>query len=364
MAERIVVAMSGGVDSSVAAARLVDQGFEVIGVTLHLWDQPQGSARGRCCAPEDVHDARRVADRLGIPHYSLDRRSEFLERVVLPFARAYARGQTPSPCTVCNQLVKMPLLARMAELMGAGKIATGHFARVVAHDGGWRIARGRDRHKDQSYYLYALGAAVLERLVLVLGDDTKECVRAEALRRGLAGAGKGESQDLCFVPSGSYHEVVERFAASDLRPGLVIDSQGQALARHGGVHRFTVGQRKGLRVGAGPARFVTAIDADRAAVMVGPQESLLVRRLCIARPTIAHAVRLPARATVQIRYRHEGEPAWLRGCEQALVVEFDAPVRAATVGQVAVAYDGDQVLAGGEITAVGPEGCAEAHLVG
>jgi tRNA-uridine 2-sulfurtransferase len=358
MAERVVVAMSGGVDSSVAAARLVDQGFEVIGVTLHLWDQPQGSARGRCCAPEDVHDARRVADRLGIPHYSLDRRSEFLERVVQPFARDYARGRTPSPCTVCNQTVKLPVLLRIADLAGAKKVATGHYGRVVQREGSWRVARGRDRHKDQSYYLYALGPEVLERLDLVLGDSTKEQVRAEALARGLAGAGKGESQDLCFVSSGGYHDVVERYAGALLRPGFVVDSDGEPLAAHEGVHRFTVGQRKGLGVGAGPARFVTAIDAGRAAVVVGPEAALLTRRLHIGHPTIAQGARLPARAVVQIRYRHEGEPAQIRREGEALIVEFDAPVRAATVGQVAVAYDGECVLAGGEITAVEPGGCA------
>jgi len=355
MAERVVVAMSGGVDSSVAAARLVDQGFEVIGVTLHLWDQPPGSARGRCCAPEDVHDARRVADRLGIPHYSLDRRSEFLQRVVLPFAQDYARGRTPSPCTVCNQFVKLPVLLRMADLMAATKVATGHFARIVRQDGGCRVARGRDRRKDQSYYLYALGPDVLERLELVLGDSTKETVRAEAVRRGLAGAGKGESQDLCFVADGGYHEVVEQYAGALIRPGFVVDSSGTQLAAHMGVHRFTLGQRKGLGLGAGPPRFVTAIDAERAEVTVGNEDALLASRVYIGRPTIAQGAKLPARVVVQIRYRHDGEPALVKRQGEGLLVEFDAPVRAATLGQVAVAYEGESVLAGGEISRLDPE---------
>jgi tRNA-uridine 2-sulfurtransferase len=357
--ERIVVAMSGGVDSSVAAARLVEQGWEVVGVTLHLWDQLPGTARGRCCAPEDVHDARRVADRLGIAHYSFDRRDTFLREVVGPFIDEYLRGRTPSPCTTCNQQIKLPVLLRVADMMGARKVATGHYARVVRDAAGHaRVARGIDHHKDQSYYLYALAPAVLERLELVLGSSTKICVREEALRRGLAGAGKGESQDLCFVSGAKYHEVVKRFASDRIRPGIIVDTKGDRLADHGGIHRFTVGQRKGLGISPGPAHFVTRIEPDQARVVVGPEADLFAQEVRVAQPRLASGVTLPVRASVRVRYRHDGQAAWLRDDGGALSIVFDEPVRAPALGQAAVGYDGEVVVAGGIITQVVPQAVA------
>src|SRR5262245_13658784 len=205
-AARVLVAMSGGVDSSVAAARLRDQGYDVVGVTLHLWDYPDdGSVRGRCCAPEDQHDARRVADHLGIPHYTFDRRELFREHVVAPFVDAYLDGRTPSPCVACNRSVKLRELFPLADRLGAAFVATGHYARVTREaDGRARLYRGRDRGKDQSYFLHMLREDELARLLLPLGDATKEEVRAEALARRLPGATKGESQELCFVPTGRY----------------------------------------------------------------------------------------------------------------------------------------------------------------
>ncbi|MBI5537081.1 MAG: tRNA 2-thiouridine(34) synthase MnmA [Deltaproteobacteria bacterium] len=351
--------MSGGVDSSVAAARLVDQGWEVVGVTLHLWDQLPGTARGRCCAPEDVHDARRVADRLGIPHYSFDRRDTFLREVVEPFVEEYLRGHTPSPCTKCNQQIKLPALLRIADMIGARKVATGHYARVLRDARGHvRVARGLDLGKDQSYYLYALAPDVLERLELVLGTSTKADVRQEALRRGLAGASKGESQDLCFVPGASYHEVIERFAGDRIRPGIIVDRTGQRLADHRGIHRFTVGQRKGLGLGPGPTRFVTRIDGDEARVVVGPEADLFSSKIRVAAPRLASGVVLPMRASVRVRYRHDGQDAWLRDEGGTLCICFDEPVRAPTVGQAAVGYDGDFVVAGGVVTEVIPQAVA------
>jgi tRNA-specific 2-thiouridylase len=346
--------MSGGVDSSVAAARLVDMGFEVIGVTLHLWDEPPGSGRGRCCAPEDVHDARRVADRLGIAHYSIDRRAMFLRRVVSPFVEEYLAGRTPSPCTVCNQQIKLPALMRMADMLGARRVATGHYARILrGSDGTVRVARGVDRNKDQSYYLYALSPTLLDRLELVLGDSTKDKVRQEALDRGLAGAGKGESQDLCFVPARSYQEMIERVAPDKLRPGYIVDSAGERLAKHAGIHRFTVGQRKGLGVSLVPPRFVTRIDAATATVVVGTESDLYATEIRLAAPCVATGVRLPIHANVQIRYRHEGQGGWLYEEGGAMRIEFDDPVRAPSLGQAAVAYDGELVVGGGTITRVG-----------
>jgi len=350
--ERVIVAMSGGVDSSVAAARLVRQGFAVIGVTLHLWDQPLGAGRGRCCAPEDVHDARRVADRLGIAHYAFDRRDTFLRAIVQPFVEDYLLGRTPSPCTLCNQTIKIPALLRIADALGASRVATGHYARLSrTAEGHPRLLRGLDARKDQSYYLYALAPEILERLLLPLGSSTKPEVRAEAIALALPGAGKGESQDLCFVAGSYYHEVVERFAPDRIRPGTIVDADGTVLATHGGVHRFTLGQRKGLGLGTGPARFVRAIEPQTGRVVVGDEASLLSSRIRVQNPSIARGVELPLRAMVQVRYRHEPQPAWLQLEGDALSIRFEQPVRAVACGQAAVAWVDDAVVAGGVIAA-------------
>ena len=256
--ERVLVAMSGGVDSSLAAARLRDQGLEVIGVTLHLWDYPdQPGERGRCCAPEDQHDARRVADRLGIAHYTFDRRELFERHVVRPFVDAYLAGETPSPCVACNRGVKMRELLPLADRLGARWIATGHYARVVEEAGRPRLYRGRDRRKDQSYFLHMLRPDELGRLLLPLGDSTKEEVRAEALARGLPGATKGESQELCFVGAGRYADFVGARAEGRIRPGPRLDGAGGGWAVAGG----------GLPAwgGGGRAPATTACTASRSA---------------------------------------------------------------------------------------------------
>lgn len=348
--------MSGGVDSSAAAARLVDRGYQVIGVTLHLWDEPSPGQVSRCCAPEDIRDARRVADQLGMAHYTLDRRELFANQIVDPFVDGYLRGQTPSPCARCNTTIKMPALLRLARLMGATRIATGHYARVVrsAH-GAPRIARGRDLQKDQSYFLYALSPEILDALELPLGDSLKTDIRQEALRRGLVGAAKGESQDLCIVPDGDYASFVEAHAKTPIRPGEIVDRQGRVLGSHAGVHRFTIGQRKGLGIAVGRPVFVTRIDAASGQVVVDDDAGLMAREVVIQHAALAEGVSLPASAVVRIRYRHEGARAQLeREGHGGLRICFDAPVRAASVGQVAVAYEGDQVLGGGVIDAVLP----------
>jgi tRNA-specific 2-thiouridylase len=351
MGERIVVAMSGGVDSAVAAARLHDDGYDVIGVTLHLWDYPDAGpgAHARCCAPEDQYDARRTADALGFPHYAFDRRAMFEERVVAPFVESYLRGATPSPCTECNRNVKLGELFAIAKRLGAARVATGHYART--QDG--FVARGRDRDKDQSYFLYAVPPALIERLVFPLGESTKPEVRSEALARRLPGAGKGESQELCFVGAGAgaYAEFVDTRAKDRVRPGPILDGAGKIVGEHAGIHRFTIGQRKGLGVALGTAAFVTAIDAKSGAVHLGSEGSLLASAAELRDVVVHPKARVPFRCTARIRYRHEGAAAHFDGT----TLRFDAPVRAISPGQVAVLYDEERVLCGGTISASPPE---------
>lgn len=351
--------MSGGVDSSVAAARLVDAGHEVVGVTLHLWDYPEEErgGHGRCCAPEDQYDARRVADALGFAHYTFDRRALFARAVVDPFTRAYLDGETPSPCTACNRGVKLAELFAIADRLGAAHVATGHYARVVRDAAGAaRLARGADREKDQSYFLYATPSAWLDRLLFPLGESTKAQVRAEAVARRLPGAGKGESQELCFVggePS-AYADFVAARAPDRVRPGRIVDESGRAVGNHDGVHRFTVGQRKGLGIALGRPAFVTRIDATTGTVHVGGEDALQRTSADLDDLVLADGVVLPARARVRVRYRHEGADATVAargqgGGARAARVVFDRPVRAVTPGQIAVLYDGDQVIGGGRV---------------
>jgi tRNA-uridine 2-sulfurtransferase len=361
-APRVIVAMSGGVDSSVAAARLCDQGYDVVGVTLHLWDYPDdGSVRGRCCAPEDQHDARRVADHLGVPHYTFDRRELFRRHVVDPFVDAYLGGETPSPCVACNRAVKLRELLPLAGRLGAAFVATGHYARVVRDEGRALLYRARDRGKDQSYFLHMLREDELARLILPLGDATKEEVRAEALARGLPGATKGESQELCFVPTGRYDAFVAERAGERVRPGPIVGPTGRPVARHAGVHGFTLGQRKGLGVALGRPMFVVGLDAATATVRLGDERELYASEARIEGAAWCDDVRFPLDAEVRVRARHDGERATIErvadaappGAGEVFVARFHAPVRAISPGQVAVAYLGDRILGGGTITAAG-----------
>jgi tRNA-specific 2-thiouridylase len=348
--ERILIAMSGGVDSSVAAAWLVQQGYDVVGVTLHLWDYPDdGSVRGRCCAPEDQHDARRVADHLGIAHYAFDRRELFAQEVVNPFVDAYLAGSTPSPCVACNRSVKMAELFGLADRLGARKIATGHYARTVKNGDRIELHRGADASKDQSYFLHMLSQAHLARILFPLGEATKAEVRKSALELGLPGASKGESQELCFVPTGRYDAFVDERAAQKARPGAIVDERGRVVGAHQGVHRFTIGQRKGLGVALGSPAYVVDIDAETAEVRLGGSGDLFHSVARLRDATFMDDVALPVRAEVKVRYRHEGAEATVRRDADGVFVEFDAPVRAIARGQVAVAYAGDRVLGGGTI---------------
>jgi len=354
--ERILVAMSGGVDSAVAAARLVDAGHDVVGVTLHLWDYPEegeAGSHGRCCAPEDQYDAKRTADALSIPHFTFDRRELFARTVVEPFVEAYLAGDTPSPCTACNRGVKIAELVALADRLGAAKVATGHYARIGRDGGGVPFLReGVDGTKDQSYFLYATPRAQLERLAFPLGESTKAEVRAEAVRRNVPGATKGESQELCFVGAGAgaYADFVEARAAGRLRPGPIVDAEGRVVGSHRGIHRFTVGQRKGIGVALGKPVFVTRLDPESGAVHVGEGDVLGFTSAEVEDLVLAPGVSLPFDARVRVRYRHDGAAARAVGNGRGgATLRFTAPVRAITRGQTAVFYEGDRVLGGGRI---------------
>jgi tRNA-specific 2-thiouridylase len=361
MADRVLVAMSGGVDSSVAAARLVASGWDVVGVTLHLWDYPDdGSVRGRCCAPEDIHDARRVADRLAIPHYAFDRRELFEREVVTPFVESYLGGETPSPCVRCNRGVKMRELFALGDTLEARYIATGHYARIDHGGPTPRLLRAKDPEKDQSYFLHMLGGEELSRLVFPLGESKKQDVRSEALQLSLPGAEKGESQELCFVPTGRYDELVRARAGARVRPGAIVDRTGRRVGGHDGLLGFTIGQRKNLGVALGERAYVVRLDSETSTVHLGTRDDLACVAATLSEVTLAAGVALPLRADVMVRYRAVPAPARIvRGRGGGVEVRFDLPVRAVVPGQVAVFYDGDTVLGGGTIRAASGGKAAE-----
>jgi tRNA-uridine 2-sulfurtransferase len=353
MPERVLIAMSGGVDSSVAAARLVEQGHDVIGVTLHLWDYPDdGSVRGRCCAPEDLFDARRVADKLGIGHYTYDRRELFEREVVAPFVDAYLSGVTPSPCVQCNRGVKVRELLQVADDLGARYVATGHYARVDATRDPPALLRAYDLAKDQSYFLHMLPPEVLRRLLFPLGTSKKGEVRAQALALGLAGADKGESQELCFVQQGRYSQFVSERAPERVRPGDIVDESGRRLGSHEGIHRFTLGQRRNLGVATGERAYVIGVDPESRRVTVGARDRLLSAGARVGRASLAPDVVLPIACDVAVRYRGRLEPATVhRSGDAGIEIRFAQPVLAVVPGQVAVLYLGERVLGGGTIDA-------------
>jgi tRNA-specific 2-thiouridylase len=349
---RIVVAMSGGVDSSVAAALLAEQGHEVIGLSMQLYDQRGDQAFGSCCTLDDLHDARRVASSLGVPHYILNFERQFQETVVSNFVREYTSGRTPLPCAHCNSDLKFSTLLDRARGLGAPYVATGHYARVERHGDRWRLQRSADLDKDQSYFLFSLTQDQLASAVFPVGSLTKPQVREHARRLGLNVADKPDSQEICFVPDNDYAAFVAARAPAVVQGGTIVAEDGRPLGSHGGVHRFTVGQRKGLGVSGPVPLYVLRIDADTRQVTVGPRSALEQTTLTasmvnwIGRDAPTDWVHV----TAQIRHRHRAAPGRVRALDaNRAELVFDAPQSAITPGQAVVFYDEDIVVGGGWI---------------
>ncbi len=361
----IAVAMSGGVDSSTVAAMLRAEGHTVIGLTMQLWNQRRlaghpgmpEAVQGRCCSLDDVYDARRVAETIGIPYYVVNHEERFERDVVRPFVEEYLSGRTPIPCSLCNNHLKFDQLLLVARQIGADRLATGHYARVEYDHGcgRWLLKRPADLSKDQTYFLFGLTQEQLSHTLFPLGGMTKPEVRELARRHGLALAEKPDSQEICFVPGGDYKRFLDAYLAEQGESlpetaGELVTASGEVIGEHSGIHNFTVGQRKGLGVATGSPLYVIQIKGDSRQVVVGRNEDLYSRTLRARQvnPIAVEDLRQPMRVAVKIRHRHEPAPALLEKVGQdEVLVTFDQPQRAITPGQAAVFYDGNVVVGGG-----------------
>jgi len=354
--KRVVVAMSGGVDSSVTAALLKEQGAEVIGLTMQIWDYrnftvPGGQHFGTCCSLDDVYDARRVAEQLDVPFYVVNFEEEFARQVIDAFCADYFAGRTPNPCVLCNQKLKFELLLKRAAELEADFLATGHYARVVRAGERYTLRKGVDVAKDQSYFLFTLTQAQMARVLFPLGDLTKEEVRAHAARFQLRVAEKAESQDICFVPDGDYVRFLEEQRGAGTMDGEIVHVDGRVLARHLGTYRYTIGQRRGLGIAWPEPLFVVAIDAEQRRVIVGERQHLDVAEFSVT--GVNWLVTPPADffdATCKIRYRHKDVTSHIQIIDDNnLIVQLMNAQSGVTPGQAAVFYRGNEVLGGGWI---------------
>ena len=363
----IAVAMSGGVDSSTVAAMLRSEGHQVIGLTMQLWNQRRlaghtgmpETVQGRCCSLDDVYDARRVAEILGIPYYVVNHEDRFERDVVRPFVEEYLSGRTPIPCSLCNNHLKFDQLLIVAQQIGADALATGHYARVEFDQasGRWLLKRPADRSKDQTYFLFGLTQEQLSHTLFPLGEMTKPEVRDLSRHHGLALAEKPDSQEICFVPGGDYKNFLDAYLAEqgDALPdtaGELVTSDGSVIGEHSGIHHFTVGQRKGLGVATGSPLYVIQIKGDTRQVVVGNQEDLYSKMMRVRKINLVSVAELDESMRVQVKIRHRHEPASAQievsGTDE-MMITFDQPQRAITPGQAAVFYDGDVVVGGGWI---------------
>ena len=360
---RVMVAMSGGVDSSVAAALMLEAGHEVVGLTMKLRDTTEAERAGQagsCCSPDDLMDARLVCDTLGVPHYTVDYRALFRRAVIEPFADRYLEGLTPNPCVLCNDHVKFAPLLERAQALGADLLVTGHYAQVREVDGGVGLFKAVDPAKDQSYFLFGMDPAALAKVRFPLGGLDKDAVRDKAREIGLPNWDKADSEDICFVPDGDYATVVEEVVGAARTPadGAIVDEGGRQLGTHRGVHRFTVGQRKGLGVPGSERLYVLAVDGATDTVTVGPRARLSAAGL-EARGCRWFASPEGRPVTARIRYRHPGAACEVVVVEDRALVRFETPQTAVAPGQALVVYDGDRVLGGGWIHRALNEGSAD-----
>ena len=362
---RVVVAMSGGVDSSVAAALLKEAGYQAIGVTMQIWPKDRhGDKLEGCCGIGAVEDARRVAYKLGIPHYVMDFRGIFEQKVIADFCREYSRGRTPNPCVRCNQHIKFDALRQRAAGLGADFIATGHYARIEADEAAGRyiLSKGVDRHKDQSYFLYTLNQEQLSHILMPVGDFTKGRVRELASEMGLPVASKSESQEICFIPDDDYPRFLQDYIPQAAMPGPIMDEEENILGTHHGILSYTVGQRKGLGIASREPLYVTAIEPERNAVIVGNKQAAYSHELIASEMNWITITELqqPIITKASIRYRHPEAEAQVSPLGEGKVyVKFKEPQSAITPGQAIVFYDGETVIGGGTIDRTRRSGLAE-----